>query len=167
MKKVNKIIIGVLVVLTAVVVIYKSKDSNKIEIFRGKLVDYQIGHFDNNDKAIVEVKFVDNLDIFGKYLLSRLSIDSKNEFHCIIPILQINDNKGTIWSLLWPKYYLDFPIVLFSTEGDTINSLVTMELTKKDNNLYLPIQLPLRRFISEKVPICDLKFVKSCMIKKN
>ena len=146
---------------------YLSKSSVKIEIASGKVIDYQIGNIDKNGIATLDKKVVDHIDIFGKYLLSPLSIDSKKKFHCIIPILTIMDNKGTIWSLLSTKYYLDFPIIFISSKGDTLNSLWSMELKVKRDYLYIQVHLPLTQFINKKVPICDPSYIKPCMIKRN
>lgn len=158
----SSIILGI-IILTSILLLTKKHPVTFV--IKGQTISCQVGHLDEANNPVLEEKYLKHLELFSKYLVSRIIIDSNKVFHCIVPNLQITDNKETIWSVFSTKYFLEYSIIFMSNIGDTINSLISIPLYKDKNKLFYDVILGSKQNELKNIPVCDPSFIKPCMIR--
>jgi len=166
MKKVIIILGGTLIIIVFIFLILFDIPLT-VNFQQGKCFEYKVGTINKENKAVLDPILMKHPEIIAKYLSGAASIATNQQLHCIEPFLEISDNRSTIWSKIFPIYFLDYSLVFLTKKGDTIAAACQTKLRVRNRNLYLSCIKKNSDKDFQNIQVCDPIFIKPCMIKKN
>jgi hypothetical protein len=137
-----------------------------INFKQGKYFDYKVGTLNKENNAVLDPILMKHPEIIAKYFLSAASIDTIRQFHCIEPFIEISDNRSTIWSKIFPRYFLNYSLVFLAKQSDTTISHCSIMLKVLNRKLYLRSVINNSDKNFQNIQVCDPIFIRPCMIKK-
>jgi hypothetical protein len=137
-----------------------------INFQQGKCFEYKVGTFNKENNAVLDPILMKHPEIIAKYLSSATAIATNQQLHCIEPFIEISDNRSTIWSKIFPRYFLNYSLVFLTDKGDTTISYNSIKLKVRNRKLYLPCVKKNSDKDFQNIQVCDPIFIKPCMIKK-
>ena len=137
-----------------------------INFQKGMQLEYKVGTFNKENIAVLDPSLMKYPEIIAKYISSSTPNDPHRQLHCIEPFLEILDNKSTIWSKIFPMYFLEYSLVFLTNKGDTLAVPCLITLKVRNRQLYLPYIKNYRDKDLQHIQVCDPIFIKPCMLKK-